>query len=104
MKNETIKKLLIANLIVTVVLVVLVILLLKWTIPSTEYEGYTVRGEDVTGRYTIYGKVVSVTDLPGNKIRIVFVDNRGYSEDYTFSVCEVDEDLVTFEKPSHPGY
>ncbi len=98
MKNETIKKLLIANLIVTVVLVVLVILLLKWTIPSTTYEGYTVSGEDVTG-WHIYGTVVSVTDLPGDKIRIVFVDHSVDPHEHVFSVCEADEESVTFEKP-----
>ena len=94
MKNETIKKLLIANLIVTVLLIVLVVLLLKWTIPSTTYEGYSfrVKGKDLGGT------VVSVTDLPGNKIRIIFTnDSQSFA-------CEVDEDLVTFQKPLQPSY
>lgn len=79
---------------VLVILIVLVVLLLKWTIPSTAYEGcyFDIQG---AGAARPHGRVVSVTDMPGNKIRIV------YYYDGMYSVCEVDEDSVTFEKPKY---
>lgn len=89
MKNETIKKLLIANLIVTVVLVILVFLLMKWTIPSTAYQDYILK---VDG--SAKGYVGWVTDLPGNKIRVSY---RNYNGE--FVVGDFFEDRVKFEKP-----
>lgn len=94
MKNETLKKLLIANLIVTVVLVVLVLLLFKWTIPSTDHAGDFFDVQDST----LSGEVVSITNIPGKKIRIVFIDYRLNTHRDAYSVCEIDEDLVTFRK------
>lgn len=97
MESKKMSKLLIANLIVSAILIIMVVLLLKWSIPSTKYEGQSliVNGSRV-------GVVVSTTDLPGNRIRIVFEGSysvgsgNGYRTNY--SVFEGERDSVRFEQ------